>query len=79
MTTGPMNLRHNGHKQEIKSKSTPLGRHFAVCGIGNFSLQIIDCVNHGEDEALLIIEGMWADRLASFEIHGNINVRHEVK
>ena len=39
-----MGSRHNGHRQEIRSRSTPLGRHFAQCGIENFSLQIIDCV-----------------------------------
>ena len=56
----------------------PLGRHFAKCGYQNFSLQIIDCVRYGEDEAIQIVEGIWQNRLATFEQHGNINVRDEL-
>ena len=49
--------RHSSHKTEIKEKLTPLGRHFAQCGIENFSLQIIDTVKEGEGDALEILEG----------------------
>ena len=54
-----------------------LGRDFAKCGYSNLSLQIIDCVKHGEDEAIMVIEGIWQNRLATFQQHGNINVRDE--
>ena len=74
-----MGSRHNGHRQEIRSRSTPLGRHFAQCGIENFSLQIIDCVKEGEVEALEILEGHWTHRLATFKIHGNLNSRDELR
>ena len=57
MTTQTMASRHSSHKTEIKEKSTPLGRHFAQCGIQNFSLQIIDTVKEGEGDALEILEG----------------------
>ena len=77
-TTETMALRHAGHRTEIKNNSTPLGRHFAECGIENFSLQIIDTVNEGEHEALEILEGFWTHRLATFKIHGNLNKRDEL-
>ena len=78
MTTDPMHTRHTGHRREIEDESTPLGRHFARCGYSNFSIQMIDCVKPGEDEAVLIVEGIWQNRLATFEENGNINVRNEL-
>ena len=78
MTTDPMHTRHSGHRREIEDESTPLGRHFAKCGYSNFSIKMIDCVKPGEDEAALIVEGIWQNRLATFEQHGNINVRNEL-
>jgi hypothetical protein len=36
------------------------------------------CVKHGEEEAIMIIEGIWQNRLAMFEQHSNINVRDEM-
>ena len=74
MTTQTMALRHSAHKTEIKEKSTPLGRHFAECGIQHFSLQIIDTVR----DALEILEGFWTHRLATFQIHGNLNKKDEL-
>ena len=76
-TTETMHRRHSGHRREIEDESTPLGRHFGRCGYGNFSLQVIDCVKPGEDEAIFIVEGIWQNRLATFTQHGNINVRDE--
>ena len=73
-----MSSRHNGHRQEIKNKLTPLGKHFAACGIENFSLQIIDCVREGQETALRVLEGFWSHRLATFKAHGNINDRDEM-
>ena len=72
-----MHRRHSGHRREIEDESTPLGRHFGRCGYGNFSLQVIDCVKPGEDEAIFIVEGIWQNRLATLTQHGNINVRDE--
>ena len=57
MTTNTMMERHRGHRREIQESSTPLGRHFAKCGISNLSLQIIAGVKQGEEEALRIAEG----------------------
>ena len=78
-TTEAMHRRHGGHRTEIREESTPLGRHFSRCGVENFVLQIIDCVKEGEREALLIIEGKWQHKLATFQTHGNINSRDEMK
>ena len=77
-TTEMMSLRHASHRTEIKQRSTPLGRHFAICGLEHFSLQIIDCVKEGEEAALEILEGFWSHRLATFRVHGNINSRNEM-
>ena len=72
-TTETMALRHAGHRTEIKNKSSPLGRHFAECGIENFSLQIIDTVKVGQKDALEILEGFWTHRLATFQVHNHLN------
>ena len=78
-STTAMNIRHNGHKQEIREANTPLGRHFHVCGVENYVVQIIDHVKIGHSEALHQKEGIWAHRLATFVEHGNINIRDEMK
>ena len=71
--------RHGGHRQEIENSSSELGRHFARCGYDSLSLQIIDCVREGEDLALIHLEGVWQNRLATFQVHGNINIRDEMR
>ena len=44
------------------------------------SVQMIDCVREGEEEALRYLEGIWQKRLATFiQNDGNINVRDEEK
>lgn len=79
-TTQYMHLRHGGHRSEVENESSELGEHFAHCGIGNMSIQIIDCVKPGEDEALSILEGYWQNILATFQANnGNINIRNEWK
>ena len=74
-----MHVRHTGHRQEIDNMSSELGCHFANCGYTFFSLQIIDCVKEGEDFALLHLEGVWQNRLAVFQVHGNMNIRNELR
>ena len=77
-TTQHMHLRHSGHRAEIENRSSELGVHFARCGLSDLSIQIIDCVKEGEDEALAILEGFWQNTLATFRANeGNINVRNE--
>ena len=70
--------RHNGHRRE-EERSTPLGRHFSQCGLKNFSLQIIAGVKEGEEEALMIAEGIWIARLATMEGQGGLNSKDEKK
>ena len=42
------------------------------------SIQIIDCVEQGEDEALSILEGYWQNILASFQANdASINISNE--
>ena len=74
-----MNIRHNGHKQEIVLKSTPLGRHFSMYGFFNYSIKIIDKTKPDNLYALHQKEGIWAHRLATFIEHGHINSRDEMK
>ena len=74
-----MHVRHGGHRQEIENRSSELGKHFAQCGYEQFSLQIIDCVKEGEDLALIQLEGVWQNRLATFYVHGNLNIRDEMR
>ena len=57
------------------------GRHFAKCGgITSMSVQMIDCVREGEEQALRNLEGIWQNRLATFMQNAeNINVRDEMR
>ena len=71
-------VRHRGHRQEIREKSSNLGLHFSVCGYDNFSLQLIDCVKEGETDALGRLEGFWQHNLATFVENGSINRRDEM-
>ena len=69
-----MHIRHGGHRSEIRQESTQLGRHFARCGEEQLSIQII------AEEALRYKEGIWQNRLATFEeIGGNLNIRNELR
>jgi hypothetical protein len=73
-----MHQRHGGHRSEIDDRSTELWEHFASCGLERLSLQIIDCMKQGEDEALMILDGYWQNLWATFKANdGNINVRNE--
>ena len=79
-TTTTMHIRHTGHRNEVDNETTELGEHFTTCG-GKESMcvQIIDCVKEGEDQALQVLEGYWQNMLATFRVHGNINIRNEWK
>ena len=66
----------------FKSERTKMKLRHAIaqydtCSVdtNNLSLQIIDCVTDGEDLAW----GVWQNRLATFQVHGNINIRNEIK
>ena len=73
-----MHLRHGGHRSEVMNESSELGEHFSNCGLEKMSIQIIDCVKEGEDEALSILEGYWQNQLATFQANEhNINIRNE--
>ena len=74
-----MHIWHYGHRSEIENKLTELGVHFAACGLENLSLKIIDCVKDEEELALLQLEGVWQNRLATFKANGNINIRNEMR
>ena len=80
-STQAMHLRHGGHRQEVMNTSSELGRHFARCGgVPSMSVQIIDCVKDGEEEALRYLEGIWQNRLATFTNNeNNINIRDEMR
>ena len=79
MSSNTMMERHRGHRREIQEETTPLGRHFARCGITHLSLQIIAGVRHGQQEALEIAEGHWISRLGTLQSQGGINSMDERK
>ena len=65
--------RHSGHKQEIKNKIGGLGHHYGRdggCGYANFSVQIIDQVDEGDDESLADTELYWAHQLRCYIENG---------
>ena len=74
-----MHTRHTGHRYEIDNQTSELGAQFAGCGLDQLQLHIIDCVKEGMDMAPIHMEGIWQNRLATFNIHGNINIRNELR
>ena len=72
-----MHVRHGGHRDEVEKKT--IGEYFATCGMDNLKLQIIGCVKEGEDLALIQLEGVWQNRLATIKAHSNINIHDEMK
>ena len=78
-STQTMKQRHCGHRNEIRGQLTPLGRHFAKCGIEQLSLQIIAGVKHGQEEALDIAEGHWISRLCTIETNSLIYIHKNNK
>ena len=43
-------LRHAGHRREILSEGSTLGRHLAQSGSENISFKIIDCGIEGNED-----------------------------
>ena len=74
-----MHVRHGGHREEVENRSSELGKHFAVCGMEHFKLQIIDCVKVWEDLALIQLDVIWQNRLATFKAHCYIKIIDEMK
>ena len=74
-----MHVRHGGHRQEILNSSTPVGKHFASCGLKNKKIKIIDSVKDGEIMALLNLEGYWQNIRATFVENRNINIWDELR
>ena len=78
-----MKTRHSNHKREIRNKIGGLGHDYGGeqgCGYENFSIQIIDQVEHGNVEALAQLEIYWQDQLRAFlENGGNAHCRRREK
>ncbi|CAB4063506.1 unnamed protein product [Lepeophtheirus salmonis] len=67
--------RHYGHRREIETKVSPLGKHFAEeCGYINWRFQIIDHCDASGD--LTRREGYWQQELNTYAPHG-LNSRRE--
>ena len=68
----------------MREESSPLGRHFAQCGVESMSIPIIDCVrtditsDDKSREALRYLEEIWQNRLATMAANGNINHMDEM-
>ena len=72
-STQKLKQRHSGHKQEVKNKIGGLGGHYggiAGCGYDQMSLQIIDQVEHGDDQALADCETYWQHQLRCYVENG---------
>ena len=61
--------RHSGHKEEINRCYGGLGQHCGGqhgCGYSNLTIQIVDQVENGNDEALGECELYWAHQLRAY-------------
>jgi len=80
-TEQELKQRHYGHRREIETKSSLLGKHFAdSCGYTSFRIQIIDQIHepdsHKRRKDLLRREGYWQHELSTFVPMG-LNTRDE--
>jgi len=80
-TEQELKQRHYGHRREIETKSSLLGKHFAdSCGYTSFRIQIIDQIHepdsHKRRKDLLRREGYWQRELSTFVPMG-LNTRDE--
>jgi len=80
-TEQELKQRHYGHRREIETKSSLLGKHFAdSCGYTSFRIQIIDQIHepdaHKRKKDLVRREGYWQRELSTFIPHG-LNTRDE--
>jgi len=76
-TEQTLRQRHYGHRREIETLSSPLGRHFGEgCGYDNWQLQIIDRVGEGQSGQLGKREAHWQRELCTVGSQG-LNSREE--
>jgi len=76
-TDQTLRQRHYGHRREIETLSSPLGRHFGEgCGYESWQLQIIDVVGPGVAGELGRREGHWQQELRTIGAQG-LNTREE--
>ena len=72
-STQKLKQRHSGHKQEIKNKIGGLGGHYSGisgCGYDQMSLQIIDQVEIGDEQALANCKTYWQHQLRCYVENG---------
>jgi ribosomal protein L31 len=72
-STQTFKKRHSGHKQEVKNRIGGLGGHYggsSGCGYDHLSVQIIDQVELGDDEALAKCETYWQHQLRCYVENG---------
>ena len=77
MTTNGLAIRHSTHKQRIKQGLEGIGGHYKVCGLENFSVQVIDQVRDWEsmdktvaENSMKKLEEKWQHQLKVFEENG---------
>lgn len=80
-TEQELKQRHYGHRREIETRSSLLGKHFAdSCGYTSFRIQIIDQIHepdaHKRKKDLSRREGYWQHELSTFVPMG-LNTRDE--
>ena len=71
-STTPFKKRHSNHKQEVKRCYGGLGHHYGGqgCGYANLSIQLIEQVKIGDQEALARQEVYWQNQLRGYVQNG---------
>ena len=71
-STTPFKKRHSNHKREIKNKKGGLGHHYGGdgCGYDNISIQLIERVEEGDQQALVEREIFWQNQLRCYAKKG---------
>ena len=71
-STTPFKKRHSNHKREIKNKIGGLGHHYGGggCGYDSISIQLIERVEEGDQQALVEREIFWQNQLRVYVQNG---------
>ena len=71
-STTPFKKRHSNHKREIKNIIGGLGHHYGGdgCGYANISIQLIERVEEGNQQALVEREIFWQNQLRCYVQNG---------
>ena len=76
---GRCHLQEQLYWKILQDQTQPHLQILILCIPHHMQGHIIDYVQEGKDMALIQLEGVWQNHLATFQVHGNINIINELR